>query len=145
MSGESENSDEMQLWNERLIWSSPLSSPLEEQTKLPIAQLKCDCILRDIFLADLKRAEISYQVVFSSPVVDKLASAVEENLAITLLPESVLHANRTSKVPSNLIKSNRTLSINMIYRPEIDDTTLEAVSNCMRQASNNQRHTADMT
>lgn len=145
VSGESENSDEMQLWSERLIWSAPLGSPLEEQAKLPIAQLECDCILRDVFLADLKRAEIPYQVVFSSPVVDNLASAVEENLAITLLPESVLHANRTRKVPSNLIKSNRTLSINMIYRPEIDDTTLETVSACMRQASNNQRHTVNIT
>lgn len=140
VAGETQPNNEMLLWSERLIWSAPVGKALEEKEVLPIAMLEANCILRDVCLADLKASDLPYQIVFSSPVVDNIASAVEENLAISLLPESVLGSNHTRKVMLEPLNNHRTMNINMIYRSEIDDSTLEYISDCMRKAAVNQRH-----
>jgi len=139
VAGEEEASNELLLWSERLLWSAPASIKLEEQSPMPIAMFEDNCIVRDLCLNDLKQAKIPYQIVFGSPVMENLATAVEGGFAVSLLPESLLKPNKTRTLAESLIKSRYVIRMNMIHSQEFDEKTLDIVSSCMRTASDNQK------
>ncbi|MCO4759332.1 MAG: LysR family transcriptional regulator [Oceanospirillaceae bacterium] len=132
-------SDEELLWSERLVWSAPVCANLEQQTVLPVAVYEDNCIVRDLLLEALRKASIPYRIVFSSPILENIATAVEEGFAISLLPESLLSAHNVRQLPSGVLGSDQLLKINMIHRPEIETSTLMRVSDCFRQASDKQQ------
>ena len=136
---EASPSDEALLWSERLVWSAPVCANLEQQTVLPVAVYEDNCIVRDLLLDALRKASIPYRIVFSSPILENIATAVEEGFAISLLPESLLSTHSVRQLPSGVLGSDQLLKINMIHCPEIEASTLTRVSDCFRQASDNQQ------
>nr|WP_067290247.1 LysR family transcriptional regulator [Marinobacterium profundum] len=132
VSGEPGYENEAMLWSERLVWSAPAGFQYEPQEPLPIALFEDNCIVRDLCLADLKRAKIAYQPVFTSPVMENIAAAVQAGLAVSLLPESTLRVIRSRPLPPGLLPGDHLLRINLIWSPLIDKVTLERLTACMR-------------
>ncbi|BBB27011.1 LysR family transcriptional regulator [Amphritea japonica] len=143
VAGESEHSDETLLWSERLLWVAPSSARLEEQSPLPIAMYEDSCIVRDLCLTQLKTSGQPYRIVFGSPVLDNIVTAVEEGFAISLLPESLLPGHKTRTLPTDILHSNLVMRMNMISSPGIDTPILRRVSECFQQASISQQKIAD--
>ncbi len=135
VSGEPESTHETLLWTERLIWSAPVGVPLEQQDKLPIGLFDDSCIVRDLCIASLKQANVPWQAVFTSPVMENIAAAVHAGMAVSLLPESLLRSIRSRPVSPDLLHSNHLLHINLIWAPTIDPAVLERLADCMRQAA----------
>lgn len=136
VAGESEYPDEMLLWSERLIWSAPACARLEEKEEMPIAIHEDNCMVRDLCLAGLKKANIPYKQVFSSPVLENVATAVHAGFAISLLPESLLIPDKSRMLPANILNSNLVLKMNMIYSSSVDKQVLKRISECLLLASN---------
>ncbi|MEH6579558.1 MAG: LysR family transcriptional regulator [Amphritea sp.] len=145
VAGEAESSDEMLLWSERLIWSAPVCIRLEDQEEIPVAIHEDNCIVRDLCLDGLKKANIPYRQVFGSPVLENVATAVHAGFAISLLPESLLVPNKTRMLSTNILNSNLVLRMNMIYSSSIDEQVLKRISECLRLASANQQVKADLS
>lgn len=139
VAGESDSANELLLWSERLIWAAPACIRLEDLPELPVAMFEDNCIVRDLCLDDLNKANIDYRKVFSSPVLDNVATAVQSGFAVSLLPESLWIETKTRVLSKDLLTSNHLLRINMINGPSVDEQTLERISDCMRLASNLQQ------
>ncbi|UTW13088.1 LysR family transcriptional regulator [Marinobacterium rhizophilum] len=135
VSGEPQLTHEMLLWTERLIWSAPVGVPLEQQDKLPVGLFEDNCIVRDLCVADLKRAGLPWQAVFTSPVMENIAAAVHAGMAVSLLPESLLRNIRSRPLSADKVHSSHLLHINLIWSPSIDPAVLERLADCMRQAA----------
>lgn len=141
VAGESEYPDEMLLWSERLIWSAPACARLEEKEEMPVAIHEDNCIVRDLCLAGLKKANIPYKQVFGSPVLENVATAVHAGFAISLLPESLLIPDKSRMLPANILNSNLVLKMNMIYSSSVDKQVLKRISECLLIASGIQKKT----
>lgn len=135
VSGEPQFENEELLWSERLIWSAPIAIQLEQREKLPLALLEDNCIVRDLCLADLKQANVAYQPVFASPVMENIAAAVHAGLAVSLLPESSLRTIRSRPLHTDLLRSNHLLHVNLIWSPLVDQPTLARISGFIRLAA----------
>ncbi|WP_298717697.1 LysR family transcriptional regulator [uncultured Oceanisphaera sp.] len=135
VAGEPQFEGEEPLWSERLIWSAPVAMQLEQRERLPLALLEDNCMVRDLCLADLKLANVAYQPVFASPVMENIAAAVHAGLAVSLLPESLLGTIRTRPLATDLLRSNHLLQMNLICSPTIDQPTLARISGCIRSAA----------
>ncbi|MBS7663731.1 LysR family transcriptional regulator [Pseudomonas lalucatii] len=134
VAGEPGGEDEELLWSERLIWSAPATIRLEEQETLPVALYEDDCTVRDLCLADLKRAGIAYRRVFASPVMENIAAAVQAGMAVSLLPESLLKPGLTRPLPRQLLSSDAILRMNLIRSPLIATAILDKLAGCLREA-----------
>jgi DNA-binding transcriptional LysR family regulator len=134
VAAEPNSQDELCLWSERLVWSAPLSTSLENLPLLPVAIYEDDCIIRDYSLEDLKRSKIDYQTVLSSPILDNIASAVDAGFAISLLPESLIAENKSRSVISSKLNSNKMLQMNMISRSGMQESKLQRIYDCMTAA-----------
>ncbi|WP_028468895.1 LysR family transcriptional regulator [Neptunomonas japonica] len=141
VAGEDEYPDEMLLWSERLIWSGPACARLEEKEEVPVAIHEDNCIVRDLCLEGLKKANIPYKQVFGSPVLENVATAVHAGFAISLLPESLLILDKTRMLPANILNSNLVLKMNMIYSSSVDAQVLKRISECLLIASGIQKKT----
>lgn len=141
VAGESEYPDEMLLWSERLIWSAPACARLEEKEEMPVAIHEDNCIVRDLCLAGLKKANIPYKQVFGSPVLENVATAVHAGFAISLLPESLLIPDKSRMLSANILNSNLVLKMNMIYSSSVDKQVLKRISECLLIASGIQKKT----
>jgi len=128
------SNEELMLWSERLIWSAPALYQPELQSPVPVAMFEDNCIVRDHCLEDLTQSGLAYRKVFSSPVLENIATAVEQGMAIALLPESLI-SHKTRQIPDHLIESNRIMRINMISGANIDELTRERVLKCFLLAS----------
>lgn len=134
VAGEPASENEELLWSERLIWSGPVTLRLDERDKLPVALFEDDCIVRDLCLADLKRAGIAYERVFSSPVMENIAAAVRAGMAVSLLPESLIKPGQTRPLPRQLLSSDAILKMNLIRSPLVATAILEKLADCLREA-----------
>lgn len=141
VAGEGEYPNEMLLWSERLIWSAPACARLEENEEMPVAIHEDNCIVRDLCLAGLNKANIPYKQVFGSPVLENVATAVHAGFAISLLPESLLIPDKSRMLPANILNSNLVLKMNMIYSPTVDEQVLKRISECLLIASGIQKKT----
>jgi DNA-binding transcriptional LysR family regulator len=141
VAGESNSPDEILLWSERLIWSAPICARLEEKDEMPVAIHEDNCIVRDLCLAGLKKANIPYKQVFGSPALENVATAVHAGFAISLLPESLLIPNKTRMLPTHILNSNLVLKMNMIYSSSVDEQVLKRISECLLMASGIQKKT----
>lgn len=135
VASEIEQNDELLLWSERLIWSAPTHVQLEQQAVLPIAVHQDNCIIRDLCLEGLNSAQLAYRQVFTSPVLENVATAVHSGFAISLLPESLIDENRSRMLSANIMRSDLILNMNMIYAKTVDSLLLSRISQCMRDAS----------
>ena len=136
VAAETETFDERLIWTERLIWSAPVGTRLEDISPLPIALYEDSCIIRDVSLAELQRCKINYRVVFGSPVMDNLATAVEQGYAISLLPESLLRSNNSRALPNRILNSYQVLRMCLISSDNMDDSTVEHLARCFRLSAN---------
>jgi DNA-binding transcriptional LysR family regulator len=135
VTGEGDRSNELLLWSERLVWSAPLHGQLEQQKILPIAMLTDNCIVRDLCLDGLIHSKTPYREVFSSHVLENVATAVHSGFAISLLPESLINENRSKAINLGNLPNDLTFTIHMIHSKALDSFLLERISHCMRQAS----------
>ena len=136
VSAETEDPDDHLIWTERLLWSAPVSSRLEELSPMPIAMYEDSCIVRDLCLAELQRSKVNYRIAFGSPVMDNLAAAVEQGYAIALLPESVLRNHHSRTLPNRILNSYQLLRMCLISADNMDDSTVEHLAHCCRLAAN---------
>ncbi|WP_019612804.1 LysR family transcriptional regulator [Psychromonas ossibalaenae] len=139
VAGEADYTDELLLWSERLIWSVSPRINLKEQKEVPVAIYDDNCIVSDLCISELKKSNISYRQVFSSSILENVATAVNSGFAISLLPESIFDVCKTQEVPSNILKSNLLLNMHMIHSPMIDEAVLTKIAECLRLASTTQR------
>lgn len=135
VSGEENSFDELQLWQENLIWSAPSSLELDTLTELPVALFDDDCILRDYAQADLAQSTLPYQTILASTLMDNLVSAVHLGYAVSLLPESLLIKHRSKALPAKIINTSRSLSVNLIHNQSISLQIIDRISECMSQAA----------
>ena len=108
VAGEPDSEGEELLWSERLIWAASIGAHWEEGKKLPVALHEDNCIV---------------------------AAAVHAGFAISLLPESLIQPNQVRPLPSELLRSNAILKINMIASPQVDQAVREKLARCLRQAA----------
>ncbi|EAS45650.1 hypothetical protein P3TCK_04716 [Photobacterium profundum 3TCK] len=139
VAGEADYTDDLLLWSERLIWSASTHINLKELKEVPVAIYDDNCIVSDLCISGLKKANISYRQVFSSSILENVATAVHSGFAISLLPESMFDACKIQEVSSSILKSNLVLNMNMINSPMIDEPILTKIAECLRLASTSQR------
>lgn len=120
VAGERNNNDEMTLWTENLQWVCGKNFILEHYKTLPIAVFSDDCLVRDLTIQSIKNSKLKFKEVISSPVLDNIAICIKNNYAISLLPEFYLNNNDFNLIPNDVIPTNETLSINLIYSDTMD-------------------------
>ena len=135
VAGEADYTDDLLLWSERLIWSASIHINLKELKEIPVAIYDDNCIISDLCINGLKKADILYRQVFNSSILDNIATAVHAGFAISLLPESMFDACRVQEVSSSILKSNLVLNINMINSSMIEEPILTKIAECLRLAS----------
>lgn len=135
VAGEPDSEGEELLWSERLIWAASIGAHWEEGKKLPVALHEDNCIVRDICLEELKKSGLAYQQVFGSTMLDNVAAAVHAGFAISLLPESLIQPSQVRPLPSEQLRSNAILKINMIASQQVDQAVREKLARCLRQAA----------
>lgn len=120
VAGERNNNDELTLWTENLQWVCGKNFILEHYKTLPIAVFNDDCLVRDLTIQSIKNSKLKFKEVISSPVLDNIAICIKNNYAISLLPEFYLNNNDFNLIPNDVIPTNETLSINLIYSDTMD-------------------------
>ncbi|OOV86708.1 LysR family transcriptional regulator [Oceanospirillum linum] len=127
--------DEETLWTERLLWAAPTDLIQKEQKPLPIAFFEGDCLLNELFLADLNALDREYTTVMTSPELANLVAAVTSGFAAALLPESSLSGHDLQNIqPVAGLPQNRVLSMNLIHAPQLNHQFLEPLRQCIRSA-----------
>ncbi|MGF1735452.1 LysR family transcriptional regulator [Photobacterium satsumensis] len=139
VSGEPGIKDGMPLWNESINWVKSPTLALYPGQAVPIALFDGDCLIRDLALATLENADIRYDIVFTSPVLDNIAEAVYNGLAVSLLPESLSKSGQIqpflpSELHHDIFTLNERLNLNLIYAQGQHEHTIEIVSACFIQA-----------
>lgn len=143
VAGEVDYTDDLLLWSERLIWSASRNMQLSDLEELPVAIYEDNCVVSDLCISELKQANIAYQQVFSSPILENISTAVHSGFAISLLPESAIDNSKTQEVPTTILKSNLVLNMYMINSAIIEQPILTKVVECMRLASIEQRSSTE--
>jgi len=139
VAGEADFTDERLLWSERLIWSASTYVNLNELKEVPVAIYDDNCIVSDLCISRLQKANITYREVFRSSILENIATAVHSGFAISLLPESMFDVSKVQEVSSSILKSNLVLNMHMINSPMIDEPILSKIAECMRLASSSQQ------
>ena len=139
VAGEPGIKDGMPLWSESINWVKSPKLTLSADQAVPIALFDGDCLIRDLTLATLENTDIRYEIVFTSPVLDNIAAAVYNGLAISLLPESLHRFGQTQQLlPSepyhDTFTLNERLSFNLIFAQGQHEHTIETISTCFLQA-----------
>lgn len=127
------------LWSEKLLWVSSPNFQYDTSQEIPVAVLEDDCIVRNLALDGLKSSRLNYKQVFTSPVLDNIADAVFNSMAISLLPESMLTKTNSKVLPNSMIKSKDLLMMNLIRSSSVDDNIFRIVCEHMKDifTSNN--------
>ncbi|MEH6451601.1 MAG: LysR substrate-binding domain-containing protein [Psychromonas sp.] len=139
VAGETGYNDVLLLWSERLIWSCSTHLNLKQLEQLPVAIYQDNCIVSDLCISELKKQNIVYRQVFSSSILENIATAVHSGFAISLLPESTLDICKAQEISSSILKSNLVLNMNMINSETIEEPILTKIAECLRLASSSQR------
>ncbi|MGF1683871.1 LysR family transcriptional regulator [Photobacterium minamisatsumaniensis] len=140
VSGETQYENELTLWSERLFWVAANHHNLDQLASLPIAIYQDNCILRDLCEQGLQQAHFTYHEVLTSTLLENIATAVNTGYAIALLPDSLINTDLVSPLPSSLIESTQTLTMNMIHSPHLEDQTIEKVAQCFQLAGRKQNY-----
>ncbi|MEL7565075.1 MAG: LysR family transcriptional regulator [Dehalobacterium sp.] len=127
VAGETGVIDEEFLWSEKLLWVSSPSFQYDNSHEIPVAIFEDDCIVRNLTLDGLKSSRLRYKQVFASAMLDNIADAVFNGMAISLLPESMLTKTNSKVLPNNIIKSKDLLIMNLIRSSTIDDNVFRIV------------------
>jgi DNA-binding transcriptional LysR family regulator len=78
------------VWRELLVWAAADTFDLVPGTPLPLALYREHSISRDAALAALRGAELTWQIVYTSPSLTGVRAAALAGLAITPLPASAM-------------------------------------------------------
>jgi DNA-binding transcriptional LysR family regulator len=78
------------VWRESLVWAAADTFDLVPGTPLPLALYREHSISRDAALAALRSAELTWQIVYTSPSLTGVRAAALAGLAITPLPASAM-------------------------------------------------------
>lgn len=135
VSGEPNKEDAQLLWSEPMIWAAPDGIALEERLPVPIALYEDSCIVRDTSLQALEQSAIQYNTVFTSPVIDNIATAVHHGMAISLLPASSLLPYKTRHVSALHLHCQVVLKMNLICRDNIEPSTQQRLGQCFQLAA----------
>ena len=134
VAGESDIEDERIIWNERLVWCGAPDFSFPENRKLPVAVFNDDCMVRDVARRDLKQAGIAYRTVFTSPILDNVADAVYNGLAVSLLPESMAPSSKTRPVPGEIVTCSTVMRMNLIRSAAVETPVFDTVARYTQQA-----------
>lgn len=135
VSGENNHASEALLWSERLLWLAPTTARLEDKAWLPIALYEDNCIIRDLSVEALNNLDIPYKQVFSSLILDNIATAVYSGFALALLPESFFNPNKARILANNFLSSNLVININMIHSTQVETQVLQRITECLQIAA----------
>lgn len=137
VAGEPGIADERFLWSEQMNWVASPGFEIDDKDALPVAVFNADCIVKDFCVEGLKKAErdgIKYHTVFSSPVLDNIADAVYNGLAVSLLPESMTPGAKTRILPRHILSCKAPLTINLIHLPSMEESVVNTVTDSVRLA-----------
>lgn len=135
VAGEEKYQDEQLIWTERLQWCGSYGNQKIDDTPLPFAVQEDNCIVRDLALQQLQAAQINYDRVFSSTVLDNVASAVAAGFAVSLLPESLIRSRSIKPLEDARLDNNQVLKMNMICSAAIDPRISQRLTERLREAA----------
>ncbi|WP_261840824.1 LysR family transcriptional regulator [Aliamphritea ceti] len=135
VAGEEQYQDEQLIWTERLQWCGSYGNQKIDDTPLPFAVQEDNCIVRDLALQQLQAAQINYDRVFSSTVLDNVASAVAAGFAVSLLPESLIRSRSIKPLEDARLDNNQVLKMNMICSAAIDPRISQRLTERLREAA----------
>lgn len=117
--------EDVMLWEERLFWVC--ADSFEQTAKyLPVALFSDDCVINTYSLACLKKANVPFQIIFTSTMMDNIVSCVESGSAVSLLPESFITENM-SRIPECELPCPFTLKIGCTWNENTDRSALTAL------------------
>ncbi len=76
------------IWTEAVVWAAAPDFAAPEGRPLPLAMLPPGCMFRDRALAALARANIAFEVVYTSASLLGVAAAAQAGFAVTVLGRS---------------------------------------------------------
>jgi len=76
------------IWTEAVVWAAAADFAAPEGRPLPLAMLPPGCMFRDRALAALARANIAFEVVYTSASLLGVAAAAQAGFAVTVLGRS---------------------------------------------------------
>ncbi|USD36821.1 LysR family transcriptional regulator [Ferrimonas sp. SCSIO 43195] len=131
-----DNADERAtvLWQETWVWHGAPRLLMTPEQPLAVALFSEDCLVRDWALADLKSGGAGHKVVLSTAVMDNVLAAVNADVALALVPESVLAAESRPALPDYLSRKRR-LTISLLHQPELERQRVSRIQACILRAS----------
>lgn len=130
--------DDVLLWEENLAWVCSKQFQFPTDSPLPIAIFSDNCIMNDYSLYSLKRSNADFAITFTSKMMDNLADAVKNKIAVSLLPESLVTSD-CQKVPEDYLSTTFNLKIGFAWNQdkkansEIKDKVLELTKQAVKK------------
>ena len=122
------------LRRQRRCWMRSRDHPVHRLDPLPVALFDRACWWSDRAIAALEQAGKNYRVVFSSESVAGVLAAVEAGIAVSVLGTEASSDRLTEVSDEDGLPSMPDSMLVMSYRPSIDSSVIETMSEALRQA-----------
>ncbi|EOH93030.1 hypothetical protein I588_00803 [Enterococcus pallens ATCC BAA-351] len=126
-------SEDIFLWSEKLYWVSSKEFNFQNLDKLPVALFSDNCIVNNHSLYCLKRAKKNFEVVFTSTMLENIAECVKNNIAVSLLPESLIDDD-FQIIPENFISCPYKLNFGLTWEENADLDMVENIASTIRNS-----------
>lgn len=122
--------DDVFLWEEDLQWicSKDFERPLNY---FPVALFSDDCVVNNHSFYCLKKSNIPFKIMFTSPILTNIVDCVDIGQAISLLPDSSLTENMTT-IPKEFIDCPYDLKMGCTWNDNTDKKAINTILTCLQ-------------
>ena len=113
---------------EELVWVTSARHAVHEQAILPIAVAPGGCSWRDMMTDTLDRLGRKYRVAYASPNASTINVAVQQGLAVAVMPEICMKSGMRRLTEAEGFPSLGTFDIGLIYKPGRKSPAVEALT-----------------
>ncbi|MDR3435718.1 LysR family transcriptional regulator [Telmatospirillum sp.] len=110
-----------ELWKERLVWVSGANQPIPTAEEIRLITFDSPCCYRTRAIEALKRGGCSWRIVYVSPSLASIRSALSAGFGITLLPTSLVTEDMRP-LPEHMLPFGGMISFGFLCRPGIDSS-----------------------
>ena len=114
---------------EPLCWVSSANHPLSEDSPVPLAVGRRDCLWRQLSCSALDGVGRDYQVLFTSWSSTVVAAAVLAGMAVSVLPESALRPGMRVLSQADGFPALPPVQIGIMKRPGFSSSLMSAITN----------------
>ena len=124
---------------EELVWTTSARHAIHESPVLPIAVAPGGCSWRQIMTDALDAKGRKYRVAYSSPNASTINAAVQQGLAVAVMPEICMRAGMRILTEADGFPRLGTFDIGLIYKPGRKSPAVEALTRHVKEGLQSSR------